>query len=77
MRATGGGGDCGGAAIGDGGGLAGVSQSGTTGHCSTNREHREREETKANSRQGIGRSGKGCTALAMTGGGRELTGVSG
>jgi hypothetical protein len=45
-------------------------------HGSLNREHREREETKANSHRGIGRSGKGCTALAMTGdrrGSPELT----
>jgi hypothetical protein len=52
-------GRCGGAAMPDGGELAGVTQSGTTGHGSTNREHWEREETKANSHRGIGMSGKG------------------
>jgi hypothetical protein len=65
-------------AMAGGGGLAGVTQTGTMGHGSMNREHREREETKANSTRCIsrpekarcgtryGRSWRGSSELADT-----------
>jgi hypothetical protein len=51
-------GQCGVCAMAGGRGLAGVTQTGTMGHGSMNREHREREETKANSMKCISRPEK-------------------
>jgi hypothetical protein len=53
-----------------GGGLAGVAQSSSTVHGFQNQKHRGDAGKKANSTMPPARSRKGCTALAMTGGGR-------